>query len=151
MLLMISTTFCLAGTAVMLFVAFRISGSNRRSLRILNAHRIGVLSTIQRGRMDLIEMRNRARLLEEAVSGGATAVEKVHKAIANTTFGLIDLLTRDDEFRNSARRIHQSHHQKSEKVYKAVRTTNRALHILADTLVIGRAEKRIVSKTKKAP
>ncbi|MBY5961683.1 hypothetical protein [Marinobacter nauticus] len=151
MLLLIVSLMCLAGSAVLLFAAFRLANGNRRNLRILNAHRIGALSAIQKSRMDLMEVRNRARLLEETVSGGATAVEKVHKAIANTTFGLIDLFSRDDEFRDSARRMQQSHHQKSEQVYKAVRTTNRALHILADTLIIGKAEKRIVSKTKKAP
>ncbi len=85
------------------------------------------------------------------VSGGAMAVEKVHKAIANTTFGLIDMFSSDEEFRNSTRKVQQTHHEKTEQVYKAVRTTNRALHILADTLIIGKAEKRIVSKTKKAP
>ena len=151
MLLLIVSLMCLAGSAILSFAAFRLSNGNRRDLRILNAHRIGALSAIQKSRMDLMEVRNRARLLEETVSGGATAVEKVHKAIANTTFGLIDMFSSDEEFRNSTRKVQQTHHEKTEQVYKAVRTTNRALHILADTLIIGKAEKRIVSKTKKAP
>jgi len=144
-------TVCLAGTGALLFSGFRLSGQSRKQLLILNAHRIGARSAIQKSRMDLAEVRNRARLLEDTVSGGASAVEKVHKAIANTTFGLIDMFSKDQEFKDSTRKARQSHHQKSEQVYQAVRTTNRALHILADTLIISKAEKHIVSKTKKAP
>lgn len=118
---------------------------SRRHLRLLNSHRIAARGAIQKSRMDLLEVRNRARVLQDTVSGGATAVEKVHKAISNTTFGLIDLFSRDDEFRQSARKARQTHDQTSLQIYRTVRTTNRALHILADTLIIGKAEKRIVS------
>jgi len=118
---------------------------SRRHLRLLNSHRIAARGAIQKSRMDLLEVRNRARVLQDTVSGGATAVEKVHKAISNTTFGLIDLFSRDDEFRQSARKARQTHDQTSQQIYRTVRTTNRALHILADTLIIGKAEKRIVS------
>lgn len=112
MIAQILVALSLAATAGCLFASFRVSGDNRRDLRILNTHRISARSAVQKSRMELLEVRNRAKLLEDTVSGGAMAVEKVHKA---------------------------------------VRTTNRALHILADTLIIGKAEKRIVSKTKKAP
>lgn len=118
----------------------------RRHLRVLNSHRIAANSAIQKSRMDLLEVRNRAKLLEDTVSGGASAVEKVHKAISNTTFGLIDLFSQDEEFRESARKARQTHDNTSESLYKTVRTTNKALHILADTLIIGKAEKRIVSR-----
>ncbi|GGC71634.1 hypothetical protein [Marinobacter halophilus] len=151
MIALLLTTLCLAGTGYLLFVGYRVSEQSRRQLRILNAHRIAARSAIQKSRLDLAEVRNRARLLEDTVSGGASAVEKVHKAIANTTFGLIDMFSRDEDFRDNARKARQSHEQKTEQVYKAVRTTNRALHILADSLIMGKAEKRIVSKTKKAP
>lgn len=119
---------------------------SRRHLRVLNSHRIAAQSAIQKSRMDLLEVRNRAKLLEDTVSGGASAVEKVHKAISNTTFGLIDLFSKDEEFRKSARKARDTHDQTSETIYKTVRTTNKALHILADTLIIGKAEKRIVSR-----
>jgi len=122
---------------------------SRRHLRLLNSHRIAARGAIQKSRMDLLEVRNRARVLQDTVSGGATAVEKVHKAISNTTFGLIDLFSRDDEFRQSARKARQTHDQTSQQIYRTVRTTNRALHILADTLIIGKAEKRIVSRKGK--
>src|SRR5690554_1495663 len=112
MIAQVLAALCLVSTGILLFIGFRLSGESRKNLRILNTHRIKAFSAIQKSRMELLEVRNRAKLLEDTVSGGATAVEKVHKA---------------------------------------VRTTNRALHILADTLIIGKAEKRIVSKTKKAP
>ena len=112
MIAQILVALSLAAIAGCLFAGFRVSGASRRDLRILNTHRISARSAVQKSRMELLEVRNRAKLLEDTVSGGAMAVEKVHKA---------------------------------------VRTTNRALHILADTLIIGKAEKRIVSKTKKAP
>ncbi|MBE0484870.1 hypothetical protein [Marinobacter sp.] len=151
MMTLVLTTLCLAGTGTILVAGYRLSGESRRQLRILNAHRIAARSAIQKSRMDLAEVRNRARLLEDTVSGGASAVERVHKAIANTTFGLIDMFSKDEDFRDSARKAQQSHEQKSEQIYKAVKTTNRALHILADTMIIGKAEKRIVSRSKKAP
>lgn len=118
----------------------------RRQTRILNSHRRAANSAIQKSRMDLMEVRNRARLLEDSVSGGASAVEKLHKAISNTTFGLIDLFSRDEEFRKSARKARETHDETSQQIYRTVRTTNKALHILADTLIIGKMEKRIVSR-----
>jgi hypothetical protein len=118
----------------------------RREARILNSHRVAAHSALQKSRMDLLEVRNRARLLEDSVSGGASAVEKVHKAISNTTFGLIDLFSKDEEFRQTARKARATHDQTSQQIYRTVRTTNKALHILADTLIIGKAEKRLASR-----
>ncbi|WP_417566677.1 hypothetical protein [Marinobacter sp.] len=118
----------------------------RRQVRILNSRRLAAHSALQKSRMDLLEVRNRARLLEDSVSGGASAVEKLHKAISNTTFGLIDLFSRDEAFRETARKARDTHDETSQKIYRTVRTTNRALHILADTLIIGKAEKQIVSR-----
>jgi len=120
----------------------------RRESRIVNSHRVAAHSAIQKSRMDLLEVRNRARLLEDSVSGGASAVEKVHKAISNTTFGLIDLFSKDEEFRQTARKARATHDQTSQQIYKTVRTTNKALHILADTLIIGKAEKRLASRKR---
>src|SRR5690554_3683483 len=142
---------CLAATAGCVIAGFRLSGACRRDLRILNTHRISARSAIQKSRLELLEVRNRAKLLEDTVSGGAMAVEKVHKVIANTTFGLIDMFSSDEEFRLSARKVQQTHHYRSGQVYNALRTTNRAVHILADTLIITKAEKRLVTKSKKVP
>ena len=120
----------------------------RREARILNSHRVAAHSALQKSRMDLLEVRNRARLLEDSVSGGASAVEKVHKAISNPTFGLIDLFSKDEEFRQTARKARATHDQTSQQIYRTVRTTNKALHILADTLIIGKAEKQLASRKR---
>ncbi|MBD3640616.1 MAG: hypothetical protein HUJ18_06435 [Marinobacter sp.] len=141
----------LLGTLVALVLVFRQLQACRIMLRQVNSHRIVARSAIQKSRMDLMEVRNRAKLLEETVSGGTSAVEKVHKAISNTTFGLIDLFSRDEDFRKNAMKARTTHDQTSSEIYSAVRTTNRALHILADTLVISKVEKRIISRQSRRP
>ena len=151
MMTLIATGVGLTLSGCLLAAGFKQSADSRKKLRILNASRLQARSQIQQKRMELLEVRNRAKLMEDTVSGGTTAVEKVHKVIANTTFGLIDRFAKDEEFKNTARKVKKTHHEKSEQVYEVVRTTNRAVHILADSLFIGKAEKRIVSKTKKAP
>ena len=123
----------------------------RRETRIVNSHRLAAHNAIQKRRMELLEVRNRARLLEDSVSGGTSAVEKLHKAISNTTFGLIDRFSKDEAFRQSARKARTTHDQTSQQIYRTVRTTNKALHILADTLIIGKAEKRLASRTREKP
>lgn len=115
---------------------------SRILIRVLNSQRIANNSAIQKSRMDVYEVRNRAKLLEDTVSGGASAVEKMHRAISNTTFSLVDHFSKDDAFRQNARKARKTHDQTSKQVYHAVRTTNRAIHILADTLFISKAEKR---------
>lgn len=149
MFTLVLITTGLSGSALVLGWAWRVADQNRKQLLALNTHRIAALSAIQKSRMELMEVRNRTRLLEDTVSGGTTAVEKVHKAIADTTFTLIDRFSRDPDFKTSARRVRDSHEQTSEQIYKAVRTTNRALHVLADTLIIGKAEKRIITGGRK--
>lgn len=116
----------------------------RTLTRKLTSHHIAANSAIQARRMDLYEVRNRAKLLEETVSGSARAVEKMHRAISNTTFSLVDRFSRDDEFRKNARKARKTHDKASKQVYQTVRTTNKAIHILADTLFITQAEKRVV-------
>lgn len=122
---------------------------SRTLVRALNSHRIATNSAIQQRRMDIYEVRNRAKLLEDTVAGGASAVEKMHRLISNTTFSLVDHLSKDDEFRQNARKARETHDHTSKQVYHAVRTTNKAIHILADTLFISKAEKRVISKKGK--
>ncbi len=147
--LIIPAILLLASLIALGFTLSQLQAS-RRQLRILNARRIAAQSNIQKRRMELQEVRNRAKLLEDTVSGGTSAVEKVHRVISSTTFGLIDLFSRDEEFRQSARKARETHDQTSKTVYKTVRTTNKALHILADTLIIGKAEKQLASKKPSA-
>ncbi|MGO1461055.1 MAG: hypothetical protein ACTHYN_06785 [Marinobacter sp.] len=111
---------------------------------MLNSHHIIANSAVQARRMDLYEVRNRAKLLEDTVSGSASAVEKMHRAISDTTFSLVDRFSKDDEFRQSARNARKSHDKASKQVYHTVRTTNKAIHILADTLFITKAEKKVI-------
>jgi len=119
---------------------------SRTLMRMLNSYRIATNSAVQKRRMDIYEVRNRAKLLEDTVSGSASAVEKMHRVISNTTFGLVDRFSKDDEFRQSAHKARKTHDQASKQIYHAVRTTNKAIHILADSLFITKAEKRVILK-----
>lgn len=127
------------------YVGWQLQRSRIR-IRALNSRRIAANSAMQKRRMDLYEVRNRAKLLEDTVSGSTSAVEKMHRAISNTTFGLVDRFSKDDEFKQSARNARKTHDKASKQVYHTVRTTNRAIHVLADTLFISKAEKRVTLK-----
>lgn len=134
------------GTAAALTLAAREHHRNTLRVRRLNARHVSANSDVQKRRMDLLEVRNRARLLEDTVKNGTSAVEKVHQAITSTTFSLIDRFSTSEEFRENARRARQTHDQTSQQIYRSVHTTNRALHLLADTLLIGKKEKKLSSR-----
>ena len=121
---------------------------SRTFVRVLNSHRIAVNNAIQKRRMELHEVRNKAKLVEDTLSGSTSAVEKVHRVISNTTFSLVDHFSKDDEFRQSAHKVRKTHDNASKQVYHAVRTTTKAIHILADTLFITKAEKRVILEKK---
>lgn len=139
----------IAFSLAMLAVAFVVLGFSclefsrtRRTMRIIHVHQIAARNAIQKTRMDLLEIGDRAKLLESTVSGGATAVEKLHKAITSTTFGLIDMFVSDNEIRQNVLVVKRTHDQTSQQIYHSVRTTNKALRILADTVIVGRTVKR---------
>lgn len=142
-LLVTSTCFIVATRATL--------RENRKFLIRLRAAQRSANSHIQKSRMDLMETRNRARLLEDTVKHGTTAVEKMHQAIATTTFSLIDHFSTDQEFRESAQRARETHNNTSRQIYHAARTTNKALHLLADTLIISRKEKKLTMRTRQKP
>jgi|AntRauTorckE6833_2_1112554.scaffolds.fasta_scaffold30554_2 hypothetical protein len=144
-LLFISSGLMLV-TACLLAAVWSLHFKNRRSLIHLRAAQRSANSHIQKSRLDLMETRNRARLLEDTVKHGTTAVEKMHRAIATTTFSLIDHFATDHEFRESARRAHETHNNTSQQIYRAARTTNKALHLLADSFITGRKEKQITTR-----
>jgi len=146
--LLVGASAAVVTSAVFLAVAFRQHRRNTRALRIIQSQQISANSHIQKTRMDLMETRNRARLLEETVKNGTSAVEKVHKAITTTTFSLIDRFSSSDEFRENARQARETHDQTSDQIYRSVRTTNKALHVLADTLFFGRKEKQLTARKK---
>lgn len=136
-----------ATTGLIAFTA-RQHASNTRDLRMLRAQQISARSHLQKSRMELMETRNRARLLEETVKNGTSAVEKVHRTITTTTFSLIDRFSTSEEFRENARRARETHDQTSEQIYRTVHTTNKALHILADTLFFGKKEKKLTESKR---
>lgn len=146
-LILTSTTFLLA-SACLIAVARSVHCQNRKHLLRLRAAQRSANSHIQKSRMDLMETRNRARLLEDSVKHGTTAVEKMHQAIATTTFSLIDHFSTDEQFRESAQRARVTHNKTSRQVYHAARTTNKALHLLADTFIISRKEKKLTMRTR---
>lgn len=146
-LLLISSGLILV-TAWLLVAVRSLHLSNRRSLIHLRAAQRSANSHIQKSRLDLMETRNRARLLEDTVKQGTTAVEKMHRAIATTTFSLIDHFATDQEFRASARRAHETHNNTSRQIYHAARTTNKAIHLLADAFITGRKEKKITRRIR---
>ncbi|MCR8915966.1 hypothetical protein FDP08_02665 [Marinobacter panjinensis] len=135
-----------AVTAGLVIFAMRQHARNTRDLRILRAKQISAHNHLQKSRMDLMETRNRARLLEETVKNGTSAVEKVHRTITTTTFSLIDRFSTSEELRENARRARRSHDQTSDRIYRTVHTTNKALHILADSLFIGKKEKKLTTR-----
>ena len=145
-LLLICTALILV-SARLIVLASSGHAQNRRALISLRTAQRSAHSHIQKSRLDLIETRNRARLLEDTVSQGTSAVEKMHQAIAATTFSLIDRFSTDQDFRDSARRAHESHNNTSRQIYQAARTTNKALHLLADTLIVTRKEKKLTVRT----
>lgn len=138
--------FAIASATWFIGVGIRQHIHNTRNLRVLRAQQISTRSLLQKSRMDVLETRNRARLLEETVKNGTSAVEKVHKAITTTTFSLIDRFSTSEEFRENARRARETHDQTSDQIYRSLHTTNKALHILADTLFIGKKEKKLIER-----
>lgn len=146
-LILASTVFLLT-SACLIAVTRSVYGHNRKVLLRLRAAQQAANSHIQKSRMELMETRNRARLLEDTVKHGTTAVEKMHQAIATTTFSLIDHFATDQEFRENAQRARQSHNDTSRQIYHVARTTNRALHLLADTLILSRREKKLTMRTR---
>lgn len=146
-LLILSSVLTLASCSL---VAVSVTAhiQNRKLLTRLRARQIVANSHLQKSRMDLMEVRNRAKLLEDTVKHGTSAVEKMHKAISTTTFSLIDHFAKDDEFRENARRARETHDSTSRQIYDAARTTNKALHLLADSLFITRKEQKLTTRSK---
>lgn len=137
-----------AATTGLIVFAIRQHARNTRDLRILRAQQVSARSHLQKSRMELMETRNRARLLEETVKNGTSAVEKVHRTITTTTFSLIDRFSTSEEFRENARRARETHDQTSDQIYRTVHTTNKALHILADSLFFGKKEKKLTERKR---
>lgn len=143
------TYLTLVAAALTLGLATHQYRVNNLDLRRLVCSRIDIIDIIQKNRMDLLEIQNRNKLLEDTVKNGTSAVEAVHKTIAATTFELIDRFSTSEEFRESARRARENHDQTSRQIYRSVRSTNKALHELADTLLSNQTKRKIRKTTRK--
>ncbi|SDW65623.1 hypothetical protein [Marinobacter mobilis] len=89
---------------------------------------------VQKRRMDRLELRNRKTLMEDSVREGTTAVEAIHRTITGVTFDLVDRYSRSEELKAKAKKAREVHDESTRTFYKAVRTTNRALHVVADII-----------------
>lgn len=116
---------------------------NRRAVLKLHSRQMDDVNVVQKKRLDLLETRNRSRVLEDTVKNGASAVELMHRTLTSATFGLIDRFTSDEEFRENARKARETHDQTTEKLYKTFYTTNKAVHLLADSFLTRRTENKI--------
>lgn len=107
---------------------------NRLALRRLNAIHARRANDIQKRRLERIELRNRKTLMEDSVREGTTAVEAIHRTITGVTFDLVDRYSRSEELKAKAKKAREVHDESTRTFYKAVRTTNRALHVVADMI-----------------
>ncbi|MCH8498712.1 MAG: hypothetical protein LAT63_09560 [Marinobacter sp.] len=88
-----------------------------------------------RERCRILELNNKRELLADAVQGGTTAVESVHRLIARTTFDLLERIAEDDKSREGYRQARQFHDEASAGIYRAIRTTNTQVHAIAEGFI----------------
>lgn len=135
--LTLTLILALTSTMALLFCAQALHHNRLRLRRLdcIHAHRA---NRVQRKRMELIELKNRKRLMEETVHGGTTAVEALHRTITGVTFDLVERYSTSEEFKAKAKRARSIHDDKTRTFYRAVRSTNRTLHTLGDMFISGR-------------
>lgn len=107
---------------------------NRQAMRRYQAIQARRINDIQKRRMERLELRNRKTLMEDSVREGTTAVEAIHRTITGVTFDLVDRYSRSEELKAKAKKAREVHDESTRTFYKAVRTTNRALHVVADMI-----------------
>ncbi|WP_166260068.1 hypothetical protein [Marinobacter salicampi] len=139
-MIILNTLLALIGLGLLAATA-RLSHRNHSLGRILSAGLAALVNQAGKRQLDLIEFRNRARLVEETVRTSTTAVEVIHRAITSTTFEVIDRLSTSERFRADARRAKTVHDTKSRSFYRSLRTTNRAFHGLANRVMDSKAKR----------
>ena len=117
---------------------------NQALLRRLQSHHARVRSIVQKHRMDLQEVRNRNKLVEDTV-------ELVHRTITTVTFEAIDRFSSSDKVKENARRARMTHDEATSQIYRSVRRTNRAIHVLANTVLSEKARKRLRQHVARKP
>ncbi|GAA3554809.1 MULTISPECIES: hypothetical protein [Marinobacter] len=119
-------------TLALVALAVRAAWRNHLLGRQLECALLRDRSEAGRRRLERLERRNRKKLMEESVHGGTTAVEALHRTITGVTFDLVDRYSTSDEFRAKARRAREVHDDTTRSLYRAIRSTNRVLHVLGD-------------------
>lgn len=108
---------------------------NTMNYRRLAAAQARQANRVQKKRLELIELKNRKKLMEETVHDGTTAVEAIHRTLTGLTFDLVDRYSSNEDFRAKARKARTTHDETTKTFYKALRTTNRALHVFTDMVI----------------
>ncbi|MDX1755031.1 MAG: hypothetical protein R3175_03125 [Marinobacter sp.] len=130
----VSLIAALAALALLVATGFRVH-QNALKYRTLASAQARQANRIQKKRLDLIELKNRKKLMEETVHDGTTAVEAVHRTLTGLTFDLVDRYSSNEEFKARARKARSAHDETTKTFYKALRTTNRALHVFTDMVI----------------
>lgn len=126
---------CAAGLIALSGVLLVISGKQRQQLRCCEAQLAKLEDDAGRERCRILELSSKRELLADAVQGGTTAVESVHRLIARTTFDLLERIAEDDKSRESYRQARQFHDEASAGIYRAIRTTNTQVHAIAEGFI----------------
>jgi len=124
---------------------------NSRNSRILTCTQARLANKIQKKRLDLIELKNRKRLMEDTVRDGTTAVEAIHRTLTGVTFDLVDRYSSNEDFKARARKARTTHDETSKTFYKALRTTNRALHAFTDMVIVDKQGQHKANNDKDKP
>lgn len=138
----ILTVLLLIALVTLAGLSVQTGRKNRRQLHRLQAELARVSNRVGKRQAELAEFRNKKRLLESTVNTGTTAVEAVHRALSSTTFELIDRFSSNENLRQSARQARTTHDRTSRTLYRSLRTTNRALHVLTDMVMERKSGRR---------
>ena len=126
---------CTAGLIAACGILFVALGKQRHQVRYCEARLARLEDDAGRERCRILELSSKRELLADAVQGGTTAVESVHRLIARTTFDLLERIAEDDKSRESYRQARQFHDDASAGIYRAIRTTNTQVHAIAEGFI----------------
>ncbi|MDX1589026.1 MAG: hypothetical protein R3296_08820 [Oleiphilaceae bacterium] len=108
---------------------------NQGAIHQLNASLAALRSRISEHQLDMEELRERKRVMEQLVDNSTSSVETVHRSIADTTFGVLGRLSENSLYKAGTDQLRQIHDGTSKGVYGTIRIANRELHSLADILI----------------
>lgn len=115
---------------------------NRRAGLEVRCQLARIVGRKRKRELELLELRNRRRLLEDTVNGSTAAVEMIHRTISSTTFEMFERFSSSEKTRENARQARLAHDQASSGIYRTLRSTNKAFHALANVVIDSRAGKK---------